>query len=368
MDRSESLGVHPTNDEPRRTIEEERTPSMNDAPAVKGKAYAPFGQQVARILKDYVTNEEVRALHRPRPARHFVVAARHVLLTGLITVGLLKLTQPWLWIPLALWQGFQILGFIILLHEWVHDSIFGRPHPGWMRFLGWFYAVPSSISASQFARWHMDHHYELGTTGDDPKRAYLTPKIVTRWYKLLYLTPVLFVIYSIGSTSEARGYPPSLRRKIAAERATNMLLHLGIVSALWLGGGFGLALRVHLAPLFLAFPIAFTLNRLGQHYDIDPSDPLQWSTLVGSHPIWNFVYLWSNFHLEHHYYPRVPFYRLEELHQRLQPLYRDRGMHPRGYGEILWNWFVRNRTPHTNWFEGPERAASTPHADSLPEA
>ena len=337
---------------------------MGETPVVKGKAYAPHGQQVARVLKEYLPNDEVRRLHRVRPQLHFAVLARHVLLTLLIAAGLWRFEQPWIWVPLALCQGFQILGFIILLHEWVHDAIFQRPHPRWMAFLGWLYAFPSSISASQFGRWHMDHHYELSSTTDDPKRAYLTPKIVKRWYKALYLTPVLFVIYSIASNREARGYPNALRRRVALERAGNILLHLGIVAAIWAYGGFELAFRVHLAPLFLAFPIAFTLNRLGQHYDINPDDPLQWSTLVPSHPVWNFVYLWSNFHLEHHYYPRVPFYRLGELHRRLQPLYRDRGMRPRGYGEILWHWFVRNRTPHTNWFEGPERAPSAATADT----
>ena len=324
--------------------------------AGKGKAYAPHGQEVARVLKGYVDPEAVRRLHRVRPAAHFAVAARHTALTLLVAWGLWKLSQPWLWIPLALLQGFQILGYIILLHEWVHHAIFQRPHPRWMRLLGLAYALPSSISASQFARWHMDHHYELGTSDDDPKRAYLTPKIVARWYKALYFTPALFVIYSIASRREALRYPSALRRRIAVERAANMLIHLGVAALLWHHGGIGLALRVHLVPLFLAFPVAFTLNRLGQHYDIEPSDPLQWSTLMRPHPVWNFLFLWSNFHLEHHYYPRVPCYRLAALHRMLQPLYQDRRMRPHGYAEILWNWFVRNRVPHTNWFEGPETA------------
>ena len=29
--------------------------------------------------------------------------------------------------------------------------------------------------------------------------------------------------------------------------------------------------------MFFVFPVAFTLNRLGQHYDIDPADPAKWS-------------------------------------------------------------------------------------------
>ena len=31
--------------------------------------------------------------------------------------------------------------------------------------------------------------------------------------------------------------------------------------------------RVYAVPVFLVFPVAFVLNRLGQHYDIDPTDP-----------------------------------------------------------------------------------------------
>ncbi len=319
----------------------------------KRKAYAPYGAEVARVLKGYVTTEELRRFHRVRPGVHFAVLVRHLALTLLAALGLWKLTNPLLWVPLALFQGFQILGFIILLHEQVHDAIFQRPHPGWMRFLGLAYALPSALSASQFARWHLDHHHELGSDTDDPKRAYLTPKIVTRWYKALYLTPALFVIYALASAREARGYPAPLRKRIALERGANMAIHLAFLATLWTFAGPAVAARFYLVPLFLAFPIAFTLNRLGQHYDIVPADPLRWATLVAPHPVWDFLFLWSNLHLEHHYYPRVPFYRLARLHATLRPLYRDRGMRPRGYGQILRMWFVENRVPHTEWFEGP---------------
>ena len=65
--------------------------------------------------------------------------------------------------------------------------------------------------------------------------------------------------------------------------------------------------------LLAGFPVAFTLNRLGQHYRIDPSDPRKWSTRVDGNPAWHFLFLWSNHHIEHHYYPRVPFYNLRKL-------------------------------------------------------
>jgi fatty acid desaturase len=329
--------------------------------ALKPKAYAPYGIEVARALKEHLSKDELRDIHRLQPARHFAVLARHVLLTALVAAGLWHFEQPWIWIPLAVLQGFNILGFIILLHEQVHQAIFTESHPRLMRLLGLLYAFPSSISATQFKIWHLDHHNELGSSESDPKRAYLTPKIVTRWYKLLYMTPALFVIYSRAALKEAATYPPETRRVIAWERAIYMTLHIAILASLWVFAGAGVALRVHFVPLFLAFPIAFTLNRLGQHYDIEPSDPLRWSTLINPSPLWDFLFLWSNMHLEHHYFPRVPFYNLKPLNRRLQGFYREHGVPPRTYREILWEWFVKNRVPHTNWFESegsPSRTAT----------
>src|SRR5204863_4408488 len=107
-------------------------------------------------------------------------------------------------------------------------------------------------------------------------------------------------------------------------------------------GGLGPMLRVQIVPYFLVFPVAFTLNRLGQHYNIDPTHPLKWSTLMKPSRPWDFLFLYSHYHLEHHYFPRVPFYNLRRLHLRLQPLYAEPALEPHTYGPILRNWLVTN--------------------------
>ena len=111
-------------------------------------------------------------------------------------------------------------------------------------------------------------------------------------------------------------------------------------------------------PVFFVFPIAFTLNRLGQHYDVDPSDPAKWGTLMRGHWFWDFVYLNSNYHLEHHYFPGVPFYRLPRLQRALVPFYERKGTRWQTYGGLLYGWFVLNRAPHTDWSVEPAQAAS----------
>src|SRR5207244_9177805 len=84
--------------------------------------------------------------------------------------------RPLVWVPLALVQGFTVFNFTVLLHEVVHHTVFERRRPRLERALAWLYAVPSGISSSQFTRWHLDHHAELGSDEDDPKRHHLSPK------------------------------------------------------------------------------------------------------------------------------------------------------------------------------------------------
>ncbi len=325
---------------------------------MKSHHYNRHAGELKQALKDALPHDRLKELHERQPWRHFLVVAHQILLLGLCTAGLIQTQWPWLWVPAAILQGFTIFNFTVLLHEVVHHVVWPRRQEAGERFLALAYGLPSGISASQFTRWHLDHHQELGSPTDDPKRFHLSPKRNARWLKLLYMTPALFFIYFRAAKRETATYPAELQARIRWERLAAIALHLSVL------GGFALwdplvALRVHAIPVFLVFPVAFTLNRIGQHYWIDPSDPAKWSTLVKSHPFWNWLFLGSNFHLEHHYFPGVPLYRLRELHELLQPFYRERGLVAHGYGELLWKWIVQNKPPHARWEdERPEPAAA----------
>jgi fatty acid desaturase len=300
-------------------------------------------------LRDAVPHEELKELHRRTPARHLAYAARQFAIVGLCGWALWNVTNPLIWVPIAILQGFTFFNMTTLLHEVVHNSIFRSTQKRWERVLGLAYAMTSGISASQFTRWHLDHHDNLGDDHDDPKRHWLSPKRNARWFKLLYCTPVLMPLYFRAAAREASTYPAELRRTIARERLATMALQFSVMGALAYFGSWAIAARVQLVPYFLVFPVAFTLNRLGQHYNIDPTHPLKWATLMKASHFWDFLFLYSNYHLEHHYFPRVPFYNLRKLHMRLRPLYAKLGLTPHTYREIVWQWFVLNRAPHTNW-------------------
>ncbi len=316
---------------------------------MKNHHYSQHAAALRAELGAAISREQMRAFHTKTPWRHLVIAARQFAILGLGTWGLIALENPLLWIPLAVVQGFTIFNFTVLLHEVVHHTIFQKRHPVAERLLGFLYAVPSGISASQFTRWHLDHHAELGSDEDDPKRAHLSPKKNARWYKLLYCTPALFPIYFRAARRESSTYPPELQKRIGSERRISVVFHLGALAAIWYFFGFYATLRTSIIPVFFVFPIAFTLNRLGQHYDIDPTDPAKWGTLMRGHPFWDFAFLNSNYHLEHHYFPGVPFYRLPQVQEALKPFYAKKGMRWRTYGQLVRGWLVENRAPHTDW-------------------
>ena len=300
-------------------------------------------------LKSSVPLDELRRLHEVSAWRHMTVLARQFLLLGTCSFLLARFSNPLLWIPLALVQGFTIFNFTVMLHEVVHEAVVKRPRPWVTRLFGVLYAFPSGISHLQFTRWHLDHHDNLGSSTEDPKRFHLSPKRNARWYKLLYFTPALFFIYFRAARKETITYPDGLRRRIERERNLTMLGHVAILALLWWGLGGAAMLRVYLIPYFFVFPVAFALNRMGQHYYINPADPAQWSTLVKSSLFWNTAFLWSNFHLEHHYFPRVPFYNLARLHRLLRPFYEQHGRKTVGYGTLFYGWIVRNGAPHSDW-------------------
>ena len=320
-----------------------------EMPVSKSGYYSAHAGGLKRELAALLPRDLLRELHRRKPWRHFAVLARQLVLLAAAIAGIAWFRNSWLWVPFAVVEGWTVFNFTVLLHEVLHGLVFARPRPFATRLLELFYAIPSGISPSQFTRWHLDHHAELGSAEGDPKRHHLTPKINRRWFKALYFTPALFPIYFRAAARETSTYPEALQKRIARERTASVAFHVSVMASLYFASGTALLARAYVVPVFLVFPVAFALNRLGQHYDIRPEDPAQWSTLMKPSWFWDFAYLWSNYHLEHHYYPGVPFYNLPKLRRLLDPYFRAKGMGSHGYGRLIYNYLVLNKRPHTDW-------------------
>src|SRR5213594_2797312 len=222
--------------------------------SVKEHYFSQHAVELRAELSRALTREQLKALHVKNAPRHLAITARQFAILALATWGLIAVANPLIWIPLAFVQGFTIFNFTVLLHEVVHHTIFVRRHPRAERALAWLYAVPSGISSSQFTRWHLDHHAELGSDEDDPKRHHLSPKTNARWFKLLYCSPALFSIYFRAARKESATYPAALQRRIVFERRISLLAHLSVLALIWAFFGFAAAARAYLIPVFFIFP------------------------------------------------------------------------------------------------------------------
>lgn len=315
---------------------------------MKQHYYAQHARNVQAELDAHLSRDVKRELHHKQAWRHGLLALRQFTLFAACAVGTIATSHSWFWIPFAVLQGLTIFNFTVLLHEVLHHGIFNQSRPRFERFLAQLYAIFCGISPTQFTRWHLDHHAELGSM-DDPKRHHLSPKRNKRWLKLLYATPCLFIIYFRAAAKETSTYEPGVQQRIRRERLLAMSAHLTVATLIVLNSDIELLLQLQLIPVFFIFPIAFALNRLGQHYAIDPSDPAQWSTYLRSHPIWNWVFIYSNLHMEHHYYPGVPCYNLPKLQAHLSHFYAKKNMQPMTYGRLIRGWIWDNRAPHSYW-------------------
>lgn len=220
--------------------------------------YSEHAQFVKRELAAEIDKDEIRKLHHIQAWKHFLIVIRQLLLLAGCVVLLVYFNQPWIWIPVAFALGFTIFNFTVLLHEVVHNAVFEPSKKSRLlnRITGLFYAFPSGISASQFTKWHLDHHAELGSKTDDPKRFHLSPKQNKRWLKLLYFTPALFFIYFRAAGRETATYPAELQTRIKRERNFTILFQLSLASLCFFLGGSGVLLRVYVVPVFFVFPIA----------------------------------------------------------------------------------------------------------------
>jgi fatty acid desaturase len=315
----------------------------------KDHYYAAHTVALRRELSEVLPREQLRDLHQRQPWRHFLVLARQLAIFFISSYLLIRFSDPWIWVPLAFVQGLTIFNFTVMLHEVVHRTAVDASHERINSLLGFLYAFPSGISCTQFTKWHLDHHAELGSDQDDPKRNKLSPKVNRRWYKLLYFSPALFPIYFRAARKESSTYPPHLQRRISIERNVTILAHLLIAALIGSLAGWYALLRVYIIPYFFIFPIAFAVNRLGQHYDIDPADPAKWSTRMKRSIFWDAAYLWSGYHLEHHYFPNIPFYNLRRLNKLLEPMFERHQIQPRSYARLLYLYLIKNKKPHSDW-------------------
>ncbi len=217
-----------------------------------------------------------------------------------------------LWISVLL--GSQLHALTVLQHDCGHRSAFRSASANlWAgRLLAWFVFMPFTT----FTELHRRHHGFLGDAQRDPDEWFYE-----RGARCLFLRECLFMPRFIW-LSLTRLPSPGLRRRVLGELLFNGATHAALIGVLWWWGAFDVLVFAYLLPMLW---LAGVFNPISRGYEHLPmatlaaGDPkrtdLRFNTITVSSRIVGV--LWANigFHVEHHMYPRVPFYRLPALHR-----------------------------------------------------
>jgi fatty acid desaturase len=214
---------------------------------------------------------------------------------------------------ISVFLGSQLHALTVLQHDCGHRSAFQSAAANlWVgRLLAVFVYMPFTT----FAELHRRHHGLLGDPQGDPDEWFYESG--KRW---LYLRECLFMPRFIV-LSLTRLPAGDVRRRVRAELLANTAVHATVVGLLLMLGQTQLLVWAYALPLLW---LACVFNPISRGFEHQPMAELPAEDLLRRDLRCNTItvnsrligVLWANigFHVEHHMYPRVPFYRLPALH------------------------------------------------------
>lgn len=214
--------------------------------------------------------------------------------------------------------GSQLHTLTVLQHECGHRSAYHSTAANrWVgRLLAWFIFMPFTT----FTELHRFHHGFLGDKTLDPDE----------WFyeggsKQLFFREMLFMPRFIFLSLTKPHIRPEIKRTIWFELLGNAAVFLILIGSLIAIDRMDVLFFGFLIPMLLLAVVFNPISRGYEHYPmacLAESDPrrtdLRHNTITVTSPLVGF--LWANitYHVEHHMFPRAPFYRLPALHQLFQ--------------------------------------------------
>lgn len=303
---------------------------------------AAAGTAIARLPVD-----EVRRLSHQDPA----IVACHIAAewAQLITAAWLCWTffHPVLYVLCVAFIGGRQQALLLLVHEGAHRRLFARPWLNeWLSecLLAWPFLF---VTMRQFRTHHLLHHRRMNTPRDPDwvrkqSRDWVFPQPWIRFVGSLALQisglgffKLLYEVRALPAIEGLDAKPPG--RALRWGRVAFIGAYLGTVTLLGLWPQF---LLFWIVPMLTWLQLALHIRSLGEHFPL-PALRTALAQTRTTVPTWldrMFVGTKDScYHLEHHLYPSVPFYRLAELHRTLMrdAAYARRAHVTRSYWGVL---------------------------------
>jgi fatty acid desaturase len=262
---------------------------------------------------------QIRALHRPDPRWRLVI----------ILFVLIWAVTAWLMVEFSSWPvyalGYFIIGSVIHglainMHECIHGNMFRNKRRDY--WLGLLCALPALMSSTAYKVTHRLHHIHNRTEHDPDELTNLSQnrKLLSATFYIWAIIGMPLYLIHIAITSLTHGTPKQ-RRTVILEECFILSV---VVLAVWVGHTTDRMLvlfHVWFIPMMFAMLMANT-RAWSEHSMTQQGHPLTQSRTVTSNRFVSFFLCNQNYHLEHHLFPAIPWYRLPTLHRLLQDEYR----------------------------------------------
>ncbi len=224
---------------------------------------------------------------------------------------------------------------LLVLYSAVHQSATARQHElahgtpfRTRRINEILYHATSYVTLNEghFYRWrHARHHTHTIIVGKDPEiQSMRPPAFVTLILNVFNLTTVpasvrAFVLRATGRLGEAVHFVPESERPTVVRAARVYLALLALTAGASLVLASWLPLLLTVGPRVIGAPL-YAFLHFTQHAGLDEDvyDHRLNSRTVYLNPVLRFLYANMNYHVEHHMFPMVPYYRLPALHALIE--------------------------------------------------
>jgi fatty acid desaturase len=291
-----------------------------------------------------LTREELRKLSTINP----MLACVHVGVEWGLIVATIYLCQrfwhPMLYVLAAAFIGSRQHALLVLMHDGVHYRLLrNRRRNDWMSevILAW----PHLVTARQYRKNHFAHHRHLNTAQD--------PDLVRRKGDPAWIFPQATRSLAKTFFRDVTGLnAPALLKLVASVRSTDSVpagfqaIRYGFYAAslgviIYAGALESFALY-WIVPMFTWLVLIMRVRSIAEHHaiDIEGQDNAYPLTRTTQASWLERIFLAPknvNYHIEHHFFPSVPFYRLPELHAILmsKPGFREGAHMTRTYWGVL---------------------------------
>lgn len=302
---------------------------------------APEGLGPAGYLLD---TERVRALSRI-DGRWSVA---HIALEWSAIVACAWLCElyfsPLAWLAACVFIGSRLHALGIIAHDGAH-YLLARRRPINDLLVELLLAWPVFLSLPAYRRMHRGHHRSLNTP-DDPDWARNRPDRLATRRGMLDFVRVMGGLHAeqrqmlrMVVATDAEGAETEAHTSTPKPLVPRLLIYAVVLGVAAATGGWKFLALYWLLPFGTWFMLSMRLKGTAEHFAVEDTEACTAARTLRPGLLGRLLIAPKNvhFHIEHHLYPSVPFYRLPALHAALMelPEYRARAHLTRSYLAFL---------------------------------